>query len=61
MAINSIVFYSPDRRLRITADTAGRAYRVEQDLVLVDTFRSLPMLEIWLREQGLDLADMIQD
>lgn len=61
MAINKIVMYSPDRRIRITADTAGRAYRVERDLVLVDTFTNLPQLESWLGEQGLDLADLIQD
>lgn len=61
MAINKTVFYSPDRHLRITVDTGNRSYRVERDLVFVDTFTSVAMLESWLREQGLSLADLIED
>lgn len=61
MAINKIVFYSPDRHIRISAKPAGREYIVERDLVLVTTLTGLSMLENWLREQGLSLADLIQD
>lgn len=61
MAIQRHVFYSPDRHLRITADSGNKRYRVERDLVLVIEFTSLAMLVSWLREQGLDLADLIED
>lgn len=61
MAIHKTVLYSPDRQYRITADQAGKAITVERDLVLVQTFSSLARLEAFLRELGLDLADLISD
>lgn len=61
MAINKIVYYSPDRRIRITADTRNSAYRIERDMVFVATFTGLPLLQRWLNENGLDLADLIED
>lgn len=60
MAIHKTVFYSPDRHIRISLLPGSRVYTVERDLVLVDRF-NLSMLESWLREQGIDLADLIED
>lgn len=61
MAIHKTVFYSPDRCVRITADPGGRTFTVERDGLLVDTFGTLEMLLVWLRENGLELAELTQD
>lgn len=64
MAIHTTVYYADGRHLRITVDAGHRhsqKYRVERDLVLVGTFDSLAQLESWLREQGISLADLVED
>lgn len=61
MAIHGTVMYSADRRLRITADQRGKVFTVERDLVFVARFGSLAELLNWLVEQGIDLADLIED
>jgi hypothetical protein len=64
MAINKIVYYAEGRHLRITVNAGPRhtqRYRVERDLILIKEFSTLGMLEIWLRENGIDFADLEQD
>jgi hypothetical protein len=64
VAIQSTVYYAQGRHLRITANAGARQaqkYRVERDLVFVAEFPSLPMLERWLREQGISLEDLEED
>ena len=61
MAIHKTVLYSPDRRIRITADPGGSVFTVERDLVFVARFTNPAELEKWLNEQGLELADLIVD
>lgn len=64
MAINKIVYYAESRHLRITVNAGSRhsqRYRVERDLVFVAEFPTLALLESWLRENGLDFADLEED
>lgn len=62
MAIHKTVFYSPDRRLRITADPWGRSFTVERDLVFVAKLSSVQRIEAWLKlNYGLSLADLVED
>lgn len=61
VAIHETVMYSPDRRLRITADPRGTVFTVERDLVFVARFSSISLLADWLGEQGIDIADLIVD
>lgn len=60
MAIHKVVFYSPDRRIRITADPVGRRFTVERDLILVTTVSSLAELERALSDFGLSFGDLIE-
>lgn len=62
MAIHPTVFYSPDRRLRITADPGGRSFTVESNDGLVHRrFASLAALQDFLGEEGIKLGDLIED
>ncbi len=61
MAINPVVFYSPDRALRITVDANNTTYRVERNLVFVAEFTNPADLAAWLGNQGIDIADLIED
>lgn len=61
MAIHPTVFWSADRRWRITADVTGNRFTVERDRSLMGTFSSLPELETFLREHGIGFADLEQD
>jgi hypothetical protein len=61
MALHKIVFYSPDRRWRISANERGTRFTVERDLIFQTRVSSLPELEAFLRKQGIELADLIQD
>jgi hypothetical protein len=52
---------SADKRLRITADTAGKVFSVEVDMVHVGRFTTLHGLERFLSGIGYELADLIAD
>lgn len=61
VAIHSTVFYSPDRRIRITADPGGSVFTVEQDLVYVGRASTLAELERLLAAFGLSFEQLISD
>jgi hypothetical protein len=61
MAIHKTVLRTADGRLRITANPAGTRFDVERDMVFTGRFTSLAALQTWLAEQGIDLADLIED
>ncbi len=61
MAIHRKVFYSPDRRWRITADPAGTRLEVEYDGQPMLTFTNLQELQDVLAAFGIDLADLVED
>lgn len=61
MAIHKTVFYSPDRRIRITADPGGSVFTVEEDLVFVGRASSLAELEALLARFGFTFEDLVAD
>lgn len=61
MAIHPVVFYSPDRRIRITADPGGKRFTVERDLVFLARADSLAELGVILAKENLAVEDLIQD
>lgn len=61
MAIHPIVLLTPDRRWRIQANPAGTAITVEHDGVLQIRLTSLPALERYLADRGIELANLISD
>ena len=61
MAIHKTVMYSPDRRIRITADPGGSVFTVERDLVFVGRASSLSALEELLNRFGLSFDQLIID
>lgn len=61
MAIHPTVLYSPDRRIRISADPGGSVFTVERDRAFVVRLSSLYEVERWLDEQGIELADLVID
>lgn len=61
MAEHRFVFRSVDRRWRISADVNGKRFTVERDGMLSGRFNSLPALQQYLRQHGIDFADLVQD
>lgn len=61
MAIHKTVFYSPDRRIRITADPGGSVFTVEDRLVFVGRATSLAELARILARFGLSFEQLIVD
>jgi hypothetical protein len=61
MAIHKTVFYSPDRRIRITADPGGSVFTIERDLVFYKRAPSLAELALVLAEFNLTFEDLIED
>lgn len=62
MAIHKTVFYTPDRRIRITADPAATVFTVERDGEFLRRFAGLPALEQYITEElGVKLADLLED
>ncbi len=61
MAIHGTVFYSPDRRWRISSDPGGRKFVLEYDGFYLLAFTSLIDLEEFLSVFGIDMADLIED
>lgn len=61
MAIHATVFYTPDKKYRITGSERGDVFTVERDLVFEARFTVTHKLVTWLNEHGYDLADLVID
>lgn len=61
MAIHPVVLVTLDRRWRIQANAAGTLITIEHDGVFQARLNSLTEVERYLREQGIELAELISD
>lgn len=61
MAIHKTVLYSPDRRIRITADPGGFVFTVEKDRQFIGKASSLAALADLLAKYNVSFEDLIED
>lgn len=61
VAEHQIVYRTPDRLWRISANLGGSRFTVERDGMFMGRFTSLPALEAFLAGHGIALADLDED